>query len=725
MKKNNPSKFLDFTRGSELWTHQFKMFVTGISNVIILALLLTVSVMGAFLYLKLDNRHFYALKTEAEIVYKSSLNAPNQEIELMINHVPTKVSMEQAELIIEPYIKSFWWAVTRSLLIGLIISFAIVGGLVWYWYSYGRDVMEDEQLRGAKLVPKEKLNELILNNDDASPYTIAGVPLRKGTEGTNICFVGAPQSGKSQAIRAMLAQIRKRNKKAIVYDPSGEFTQEFFRPGVDIILNPFDDRSPNWNIWNEVEEDHHYDSISDALIPITPNGDQFFPPAARRLIADVMRVLSEQEATKTNKNLFESISLASLQDLHEMLAGTAGATYVDPKTEKTGVNIKMQILNYLTPFRYLKDEGEDFSIRNWIKEEDESWIFITTKEEQKEAVNPIISLWISIAIKATMSLDAIHEERMWLVIDEMPTLQKMDDLVLSLTNTRKYGLCHIIGLQDFSQCDHRYGKDVTNTIISTLQTKLILRVTDSVSAERLSKIIGQMEVDEKNMSRSMGVQDGRDGDSFYSQRKERNIVMASEIMNLPNLVGYLKLVGDYPVAKVVTSYVPFGKNAVPFVPRKKAFNADLIDNLTKETAVKVYTKITGKTKVDEVESEVVNNPESINSQPVNSDETSTKEKAEAILADLKKQMKEVEQQDLENYKTSENVELSESKSNSTSVESTKTNNHKIVSNEEVIKTSVAETNGKAVGNEQPNIHKPNMQTNFFDALDDLTGVKEE
>jgi len=263
-----------------------------------------------------------------------------------------------------------------------------------------------------------------------------------------------------------------------------------------------------------------------------------------------------------------------------MLAGTSGATYVDPKTEKTGINIKMQILNYLTPFRFLKDEGEKFSIREWVREEDDSWVFITTKEEQKEAIKPIISLWISTVIKATMSLPAIHKERMWLCIDEMPTLQKMDDLVLSLTNTRKYGLCHLIGLQDFSQSVHTYGKDVSSTIISTLQTKLILRVTDSDSAEKLSKIIGQMEVDEKNMSRSMGVTDGRDGDSFYGQRKERNVVMAAEIMNLPNLVGYLKIVGDYPVTKVITEYVPHTKNSEPFIARKKAYNEEVVSELT-------------------------------------------------------------------------------------------------------------------------------------------------
>lgn len=601
MKKQNPSGFVDFTRGSELWTHQLKMFLTGISNVLILGLFLTVSVMGLFLYIKVDQTELYAAKTELEIIYKSTASVPNQEIELFLNGKNQKVSKEQAEKIIEPYLKSFWWDLKRALILGLIFSIAIIGGLVWYWYNYGRNVMEDEQLRGAKLVEKDKLTELILSRNDASPYKIGGVPMRKNSEGANVCFVGAPQSGKSQAIRSFLEQIRSRNKKVVVYDPSGEFAQEFFREGKDIILNPFDERCPQWNVWNEIEEDQHIDGITAGLIPSATTGETFFQDGARRALTDIIRVLGGGENTKTNRQLFDTVALTTLQELQELLAGTSGATYFDPKTEKTGINLKMTILNYLDPFRYLKDEGKPFSIREWVKKEDDSWIFITTKEEQKTAIKPIISLWISTVIKATMSLPAIHKERMWLVIDEMPTLQKMDDLILSLTNTRKYGLCHLIGLQDFAQLDQTYGKDNASTLVSTLQTKYILRVTDGNSAERLAKIIGQMEVDEKNMSRSMGVTDGRDGDSFYSQRKERNVVMPAEIMNLPNLVGYLKIVGDYPVAKISTTFVEAAHNAIPFIPRSKSLgeeklyeNLNLLDEEKKEILNKEQKEILDK-----------------------------------------------------------------------------------------------------------------------------------
>ncbi|MGM7375642.1 type IV secretion system DNA-binding domain-containing protein, partial [Acinetobacter baumannii] len=77
--------------------------------------------------------------------------------------------------------------------------------------------------------------------------------------------------------------------------------------------------------------------------------------------------------------------------------------------------------------------------------------------------------------------------------------------------------------------------------------KVFYRVNENETAKRMSEILGQMEVAEKNMSRSMGVNDSRDGDSFITQRRERFIVLPSEIMKLPDLTGYLRVPGDYPV----------------------------------------------------------------------------------------------------------------------------------------------------------------------------------
>ncbi|MDT1867098.1 type IV secretion system DNA-binding domain-containing protein, partial [Acinetobacter baumannii] len=100
------------------------------------------------------------------------------------------------------------------------------------------------------------------------------------------------------------------------------------------------------------------------------------------------------------------------------------------------------VQNKLRAFRYLPDSGTQFSIRDWVsRPEEDSWIFLSLREEQKTTIEPLITLWFSIFIKAVMNLEPIHRELLWMYCDEFPTLPKMDDLPLSLTNTRKFGLC--------------------------------------------------------------------------------------------------------------------------------------------------------------------------------------------------------------------------------------------------------------------------------------------
>ena len=83
----------------------------------------------------------------------------------------------------------------------------------------------------------------------------------------------------------------------------------------------------------------------------------------------------------------------------------------------------------------------------------------------REALKPVLPLWIDTAIKAVLdlpvwSINSIHRERLWFFIDELPTLQKMDILKLALKNTHKHGLCCVIGIQD--KADRKYPDGVRN-----------------------------------------------------------------------------------------------------------------------------------------------------------------------------------------------------------------------------------------------------------------------
>lgn len=390
--------------------------------------------------------------------------------------------------------------------------------------------------------------------------------MRAKSETLHTLFAGAQGTGKSQQFFALMKQVRARGKRMIVYDPTGEFTQAFYREGKDILMNPLDARSPNWNIWNEIAKDYHFDNMANGLIPEPAESDPFWALAGRMVLKDVLSVLG-REGRRTNRDLYNSIAKSNLETMHALLQGTAGATYVDPTTERTGMSLKMTVQNQLESFRFLPDEGEPFSIRKWVHEEGDSWMFITAREAMREALKPVLSLWIDTAIKAVLDLEPIHRERLWFCIDELPTLQKLDILKLALTNTRKYGLCMVVGVQDFSQLYEIYGHDLAKTIISGCQTKLLLRVTDGAAAKLLAELMGQAEIDEKDETVSYGLSAQRDGVSVIARRQMRDLVLTSEILTLPDMTGYLVIPGDYPIAKVKYGYVATKKSADGFVER--------------------------------------------------------------------------------------------------------------------------------------------------------------
>lgn len=555
-----------FTRGAEIWMHQARMTVVAIIAALVGALVIAAVTAGLYFAGAATPLEKYALERNLSGKARLFLHMTAGKMELHVDGAPRKMEVGEVVAATDFGAAQAWVHVKNSALIGALVGAGAMLLVIVYWIGYGREKMADSRLRGASLVSGEDLARIMKRRDDTSPYEIAGVPMRKKAETLHTLILGAQGTGKSQQIFHLMEQVRARGKRAIVYDPTGEYTQVFYREGTDILMNPLDGRSPNWNIWNEIHKDYHFDNMANGLIPDPAQADPFWAHAGRMVLKDVYRVLG-REGRRTNRDLYNAIALNALPALHALLQGTAGATYVDPTTERTGMSLKMTVQNQLESFRFLHDEGPLFSIRQWVTDESDSWLFITAREAQRDAMKPLLSLWIDIAIKAVLDLEPIHRERLWFFIDELPTLQKLDILKLALTNTRKYGLCMVVGIQDFSQLHEIYGRELAKTIISGCQTKLLLRVTDGSAARQLAETMGQAEMDEKEETLSYGLHAERDGVSVFARRSLRDIVLSSEVLTLPDMAGYLQTPGDYPIARVQYAYRPRAKLAAAFIER--------------------------------------------------------------------------------------------------------------------------------------------------------------
>ncbi|WP_186098564.1 type IV secretion system DNA-binding domain-containing protein [Burkholderia gladioli] len=566
-----PSSLATFSRGTILWWQQAKLLTSAIVAVLVSAMVVGVLAGGAYLYLISSAQIRYLAIKHVEAEFLAVVPMANPNVSFHFDDDVTDLPPDAALSFTEEAADEFFVYARNAALYAVLTTIGVFIFAVIFWMEYGRGRLTDKQIRGARLVKAEELTKELREQGDASRYLIAGVPMRKKAENLNTLIAGAQGTGKSQQFFAMMDQVRAQGRRAIVYDTSGEFTATYFREGKDIILNPFDARSPNWNVWREIQEDYHNDGIAEGLIPIPPNvPDPFFAIAGRMIVKDTIRALGE-DGKRTNAALYKTIAHSNLEELHAVLIKQAAGTYVDPVTERTGMSLKMTVQNQLDSFRYLHDEGEPFSIRQWIQDEDpknDSWLFISCNEEQKLAILPLISLWCDIAIRSLLTLEPSHSERMWYFYDELPTLQKLEIMKLAATNIRKFGGCFVIGLQDFSQLFQIYGEHLARTIISGCQTKLLLRVTDGDAAKALANAIGQADLDEKEESVNLGIDERRDGMSVFARRNLRDLVLSSEILRLPDMQGYVVTPGPYPIARVKYGYVPHAKVASPYIPRK-------------------------------------------------------------------------------------------------------------------------------------------------------------
>lgn len=443
-----------------------------------------------------------------------------------------------------------------------------LGILVWAWLYFtrtGRGLGSNQFLRGARFGSLQQVRRA-LRWERRGSFEIGGVRIPDAFEPEHILICGAPGTGKTNIIVKMLDGIRKQKRRAIVYDTAGTFVEKFYRPGIDVLLNPLDSRSDAWTPWVDVPRDYHYDQIAESTIP-DKTGDPFWAKAARGTLVAVLRKLARQDRTLVSV-LLDTLLRSNLKDLAAFAAGTDAAAFISTEGERTSAGIQAELASVMRSFAYLDDTEDGLSIRDWVaNEKDDSWLFITVKADQLPSLRPLITVWLDIAISAIMSLAPDRNRRLYCVIDELPTLQKLPSLSDFLARARKYGGCGILGFQSYPQLEATYGIQDAAAITGYCSTWVAMRANDTPTAKHVSENLGQVEQVEANEGMSYGVNDMRDGVNLSRMQVTRPLVMHTEVTNLPNLSGYLRFGRNLPVVRFDDSYNKVASVAVAYEER--------------------------------------------------------------------------------------------------------------------------------------------------------------
>lgn len=583
----------NYTRGGQITLHNIRMFMQITNKLLLVATLIFLLVAGSIFWMSISEYERYVT-----VEYGWSTFIPFFNDSTTTNFIQPdgrKTKAKYADINQAPLVKEVMRNVSlkliRAMLLGMIASIAIMIAIGVWLKRRGETQTEDELIKGDVFDTKSAVKELIIQKNKNSDLSLAGLPLIKGKETRHFFFHGTTGSGKSTAIKELLDQIRNRGDRAIIYDMSCNYLEEFYLPKKDIILNPMDARGESWHLWNECRDSADFDSLAAAQIPMPlSTQDPFWVNAARTIFSSAAYEMRNDPKRNIIK-LLRYLLTADLEQMENYLKGTEAETLASRKTEKTAISIKSVLATYLKSMKYIKDDVNPFSIRQWINNENgNNWLFISSLDDRHETLKPLITAWLDIAVNALMSLPPNENRRIWLILDELTSLHRLPYLRKTLAKARKFGGCVVIGIQNFAELEEEYGNKGARSISSLLNSRYCFRAPDPDMAKWSAENFGETIIQEVREGISYGANSMRDGISINRVETRKPLINFSEIMSLDDLHAYVRLPGSFPITSVGFQYKERKARNEGIIPRKIDVSKlqeidDLLDKCENHTVI--------------------------------------------------------------------------------------------------------------------------------------------
>lgn len=603
---NMPRNAGDFTRGSQLITHEFLMWFASARLPFLVWFFTFLGVLSVVLALRLHEHEvqmigmrIYAAGwqfmefSDAKVI---NLTLPSGKV------IPAPIGMVASH----PDVAVAWERMMRAIWGSLFISLFVAVPLSIWFVDFsrrrGKSILEERHQRGAMLVDATDLASVINNHNRAAlvqevaerlpgktmdellamplatrkaagihhAYSLAGVPFPWRTEQAHTMMIGSTGTGKTTQMRALIAQMRKRRDRAVVFDLTGAYVEAFYNPETDTILNPMDERCPSWSVFAEAKNHADFTGIAAALLPADGGGaEPFWMLAARTLFVETcMRLIKLGKAT--NQALASRLMMADLKAVHKLLENTVADPLTAPEAAKMAESIRAVFNTNAQALRFLPEGKEPFSICDWIRASDQpgSILFITSSHNELVLNRALLSLWMNLAVHTLMRLPRTRDLRTWFFFDEVHALHRLPAIEDGLQTARGFGGAFVLGIHSFAKLAETYGKEGAQNLASLARTKLILAAADRDTAEHCSDFIGHREVRMMDEAYSYGYSNIRDAATITPRSEVQPLVLPDDIMKLPSLRGFLVFPEGFDAARIRLSWKDYPTVAEGYVLRE-------------------------------------------------------------------------------------------------------------------------------------------------------------
>lgn len=434
---------------------------------------------------------------------------------------------------------------------GTALAFYAVFLLNRFFEEKGTEQTDDEFVRGGQLITvedylKESAGEREEDGAEPSEITIADIPFpKKGDERLGILFYGNAGVGKSNLQFDLMRQVFKAGRKSVIYSRTGEEFEMFYRPGKDVLFAPAYKGSEKWNLFADMRLRTDGAKMARSFVPVKKDED-FFQVAARTVFDKTLMALHARGETNTAA-IAETIYTFDDESIESLLKGTSAFNTLGQGKQRAGVLGSLNI--YLDSLTYIL--GGDFSLREWMRKDDDSRLFLLGLEETEDAFMSFNRIALDILLSEIAVINKKHsDDKYWFFLDEMPSLGlgPKNCIQVAMNQKRKYGVCISAGIQADRQLYEDAGQDSAINWLNAFQTTVALRLTDKDTKDSVIARLGDADIAQKSVNSNYAVNNDRDGAGTSSQiTPDVSVVQKTEISLLKNNTGYLKFAAYNPI----------------------------------------------------------------------------------------------------------------------------------------------------------------------------------
>ena len=336
----------------------------------------------------------------------------------------------------------------------------------------------------------------------------------------SMLFVGKMGSGKTEILFNFLNQ--KFYNRAIIHQvKAGDFVEPYYRPKIDIILNPYDARGHLWDVMSE-DEGIVKTFFENYMNSVMGDKKDFFSSTANRLFNETMIKIKTQYTNESNAKKW----LLFIQSIKEMFAETEGKSQNSKKDVASTMESIIEPLEIMA-WMMQDEKQKTFTIAEFFKKKNQCKLILDNNSEFTKQLTPLFSAFLACVTQVHTSRPDTKKDFTLYAIDEYLSLASTMD---EDSKKRLHTLIRSKGgiLMSFVQYIPADDKKIKQLITSSALAWFYFSVIEEDSINLLKNTIGETEYHFEDINESHN-DSGKS--KAYSTKKEKTHLISNDIIN--------------------------------------------------------------------------------------------------------------------------------------------------------------------------------------------------